>query len=406
MKELHNKLHIVAFDIPYPADYGGVIDIFHKIQALKNEGVSITLHMFQYGRKRADEELTKYCDTIDYYKRSTYKNPFIGSKPYIVNSRNSEQLLTNLCEDNAPILFEGLHCTYFLNDPKLKNRFKVVRTHNIEHHYYKQLEKSEIRYFKKYFFRIEAEKLRKYESILKHADLVISISPNDQAYLSKRYKNVTYIPAFHSNNEMHFPGEKGNYLLYHGNLAVPENYLAAMQLVNEVFSKVEQPCIIAGNNPPKELEKLVEKYDNITIQSNISTETIHELIKNAHINVLYTNQNTGIKLKLLNALYRGKFAIVNNLMVDGTGLENVCVVAKNFDEIVAKIREYSMLEYSTSYFENRKAYMESHFGNSTGAKKLIKLIQFDNSAAARRKKDNSLIQNLSQFSSILSYFSL
>lgn len=406
MRELPNKLHIVAFDVPYPADYGGVIDIFYKVQALAAQGVSITLHMFQYGRQKADSQLATYCTTLHYYKRSVYKNPFIGSKPYIVNSRNAEALLSNLCADNAPILFEGLHCTYFLNDPVLKKRFKIVRTHNIEHHYYKQLEKSELRYFKKYFFRIEAEKLRKYEAVLKKADLIAAISPNDTAYLKKKYDDVLYIPAFHSTNEMTYPGERGDYLLYHGNLAVPENYLAAMQLVTEVFSKVKLPCIIAGNNPPKELEKLVENYDNITLKSHISTEEIHTLIKEAHINVLFTNQNTGIKLKLLNALFRGKFAVVNNLMVDGSGLEDVCIVAKTFTEIKKKIEDYMLLDYSLSYFENRKKYLFSNFGNQSGAQKLLKNIPFNDEMTANRRKDKNLLQSLSQFSSILSYFSL
>jgi hypothetical protein len=406
MKQLPNKLHIVAFDIPYPSDYGGVIDIYHKIQALSSLGISITLHMFQYGRETADKELGKYCTQLHYYKRSVYKNPFLGSKPYIVNSRNSELLLENLCLDNAPILFEGLHCTYFLNHKSLKKRFKVVRTHNIEHHYYKQLEKSELRYFKKYFFRIEAEKLRKYESVLKHANLLAAISPNDATYLAKKYDNVVYIPAFHSTNKMENPGIRGEYLLYHGNLSVPENYLAAMQLINEVFSKIDKPCIVAGNNPPKELVKLCEQYPNISLKSHVTTDEIHELIKDAHINVLFTNQNTGIKLKLLNALFRGKFAIVNNLMVEGSGLEKVCIVASDFKEIISKIEEYFLLEYSKAYFDNRKTYLFENFGNINGAKKLADLIEFDNSPAATRKQDKTMLQGLSQLSSILSYFSL
>jgi len=406
MNQLPNKLHIVAFDIPYPADYGGVIDIYHKIRALSELGVSITLHMFQYGRSKADEELRKYCTNLFYYKRKLYKNPFLGTKPYIVNSRNSEILLNNLLADNCPILFEGLHCTYFVNHKSLKNRYKIVRTHNIEHHYYKQLEKSELRYFKKYFFRIEAEKLRKYESVLKHANLIAAISPNDQAYLAKKYSNVVYIPAFHSTTKMENPGTRGEYVLYHGNLSVPENYLAAIQLINAVFSKIKKPCIIAGNNPPKELERLCEQYDHITLKSHISTDEIHDLIKGAHINVLYTNQNTGIKLKLLNALFRGKFAIVNNLMVEGSGLEKVCVVADNFKGIISKIEEYFLLEYSDAYFKNRQAYLLQNFGNIKGAEKLISHIEFNNTPIAARKEDKILLKSLSQFSFILSYFSL
>ena len=406
MQALPKQLHIVAFDIPYPADYGGVIDIFHKVQALHKQGVEITLHMYQYGRERNTQMLKKYCKKLYYYKRRTFKNPFIGNKPYIVNSRNGEDLLTNLCKDTNPILFEGLHCTYHLASPSLAQRFKIVRTHNIEHHYYKHLEKSELSYFKKYFFRIEAEKLRKYESVLKHANLIAAISPNDTKYFSKKYNNVMYLPAFHSCNQMVYPGSRGKFILYHGNLAVPENYIAAMQLVKEVFSKLDEKCVIAGNNPPKELTQLCNQHDNIELQSSITTQQIQNLIEEAHLNVLYTNQNTGIKLKLLNALYRGKFAIVNPKMVDGSGLEKVCTIGKDFAEITLKIKEYMLLDYSTSYFDNRKEYIEARFGNDTGARTLIDAIDFKTSKLVGRKSDGKVLKSLSQFSSFMSYFSL
>ena len=47
------KINIVSFDIPYPPDYGGVIDIYYKIKALNSVGIKIYLHCFYYGRKRS-----------------------------------------------------------------------------------------------------------------------------------------------------------------------------------------------------------------------------------------------------------------------------------------------------------------------------------------------------------------
>ena len=43
-------LHVIAFDVPFPADYGGVIDIYYKIKAIHKEGVDIKLHIYNYGR--------------------------------------------------------------------------------------------------------------------------------------------------------------------------------------------------------------------------------------------------------------------------------------------------------------------------------------------------------------------
>ena len=40
------QLHIVAFDIPYPPNYGGVIDVWYKLKALHAKGIKIILHCF------------------------------------------------------------------------------------------------------------------------------------------------------------------------------------------------------------------------------------------------------------------------------------------------------------------------------------------------------------------------
>ena len=376
MTTLSNKrtLHIVAFDVPFPANYGGVIDIYYKIKAIYEEGIDIKLHVYNYGRKLSKSELSKYCSEINYYSRKIYKNPFMGTLPYIVNSRNSSELLNNLQKDQAPILFEGLHCTYYLAHPSLQNRVKIVRTHNIEHHYYKHLESSESKYFKKYFFRIEAEKLKKHQEILKHANIIAAISPNDTSYFNKKFGNTIYIPAFHSNNKMVKPDNKGDFVLYHGNLSVPENYNAAKQLILNVFSKIKTRAIIAGNNPPKELITLCNMHQNVELKYNLSSDEIHQLIENAHINVLYTNQNTGIKLKLLNALYLGRFSIVNSLMVEGSGLEKLCTISNNFQNIIQNINTLTKTDYTENHYTDKKLFLEKNFNNTIGVQKLIKHI--------------------------------
>ena len=47
MNKTLKELHVVAFDVPYPANYGGVIDIFYKVQALSEAGVKVHLHCYQ-----------------------------------------------------------------------------------------------------------------------------------------------------------------------------------------------------------------------------------------------------------------------------------------------------------------------------------------------------------------------
>ena len=45
-----------------------------------------------------------------------------------------------------------------------------------------------------------------------------------------------------------------------------------------------------------------------------------------------------MKLKLLNALYNGRFCLVNADMVKGTSLEGLCVVADEPEQMIAEIK--------------------------------------------------------------------
>jgi len=143
-------LHIICHDVPYPPDYGGVYDLFYKIKMLSANGVHIHLHCFEYGRGE-QEELTKYCAEVKYYSRKQGHKGFSHKLPYIVCSRSNQELLDDLLEDNYPILIEGIHCSYLLNDPRFKERKIILRLHNVEWLYYKQLYQTCSSFFKKMF---------------------------------------------------------------------------------------------------------------------------------------------------------------------------------------------------------------------------------------------------------------
>ena len=138
MKDKH--IHIVSLDVPYPPNYGGVIDLFYKLPALYEQGIKIHLHCFEYGRGE-QPELNKYCESVRYYQRAEGHKGFSFSIPYIVASRNNTLLWDRLQQDHFPVLLEGIHCTYGLHAGLLINRRVVLRLHNVENEYYKQLSK-------------------------------------------------------------------------------------------------------------------------------------------------------------------------------------------------------------------------------------------------------------------------
>jgi hypothetical protein len=367
------EVHIVSFDVPLPANYGGVIDVYYKVKALHELGYRIHLHAYDYGRG-AKEDLNRLCTSVHYYKRNLSRQNLFKRKPFIVVSRNSQELYDRLIQDDHPIIFEGLHSTYYLPHPDFKDRRKIVRTHNIEHEYYKRLGEAEKGIFKRYYYYNEATKLERYETVLRKADAIAAISEPDRAYFDKRYGNAHWISAFHPFEKVETVDGKGNYALYHGNLSVPENDLAALFLVKEVFNDGANKLIIAGNDPSPELKEAAKRTKGVKLQANISSEEIDRLISEAQVNILPTFQATGIKLKLLNALFQGRHALVNSPMVEGTGLEKHCEIADSASEMKDKLELLMSKEFTPN---GRTELAEGAFSNKSNAILLDRLIRGD-----------------------------
>jgi hypothetical protein len=367
-------LHIITFNIPYPPDYGGLIDVYYKIKSLAEKGIKIHLHSFLYNGRKESEILNDLSFETHYYKRKLISNPFNDEIPLMVKTRRSEKLLENLLCDQYPILFEGLHCTYYLGREELVNRMKIIRMHNIENIYYKNLARVEKNPIKRYYLNSESNRLKNYQKIISRANYVAAISPADQHILNLKYQNSFYLPVFHQNTVISSHTGLGDYILYHGNLGIGENNEAALYLVNEVFYGLDIPCYIAGSNPSPELVRAVKKNQNVILKVNISNEEINDLIENAQINVIPTFQDTGIKLKLINALFRGRHCIVNTKMVKDTGLEDFCIIADDSRQMLNKIALYFDMEFENRDIDKRKSTLLEQFDNSKNADMLISKI--------------------------------
>jgi hypothetical protein len=375
MSDLH--LHIIAFDIPYPPTYGGVIDLFYQIKALSEAGVRVHLHAFEYGKGKRSKELEKLCYQVNYYSRKTGLISAFGSKPYITASRKSALLIKELLKDDYPILFEGLHSCYYINDKRLDERLKLVRTTNIEHRYYANLALAERNIFKKIYFLIASLKLWYYQEVIRYANIILPVSDTDATYFQKIFPStkVHTLPCFHANQWTTNERGGGNYVLFHGNMEVAENERAAVYLLKNVMNDIDYPFIIAGNAPSKRLLHIARNYPNVTIEASPNEKTMADLIRNAHINLLITFQATGLKLKLLNALYNGSSVLVNSKMLHGTGLDELCYVADSAIEMKTNVEILINSEYHSAKEKKNINILIEKYDNTKNAIDLIKLIQ-------------------------------
>ena len=115
-------------------------------------------------------------------------------------------------------------------------------------------------------------------------------------------------------------------------------------------------------------------HPHIRLSYNVSTEHIHHLIEEAQLNILPTFQPTGIKLKLLSALYSGRHCIVNTPMVKETGLEQFCHIADQPGGMQALVKKWFDIPFGTDALDLRKGIEHGRFSNEHNAEKLMQLL--------------------------------
>ena len=366
------KLHIVCHDVPYPPDYGGVFDLYYKIITLHQEGIRIHLHCFTSGR--AEQPILKtFCEQVYYYPRRTGHKGFSHQLPYIVCSRSNPELLERLLQDEYPILLEGVHCSYLMQDSRFLKRKILLRLHNVESVYYKQLAACSTSWFKKIYYLRESAVLRKYERQIASSWPLLTVSQSDADLAAVSYlsKNITVIPVFLPFQHVESPQGTGCYCLYHGNLSIEENEKAVIWLLENVFNDLRIPFLVAGKNPGPKLRRAVTKLQNCCLVSDPSDQELKDIISKAQVHVIPSFNSTGIKLKLLNALFNGRHCIVNVAAVEGTGLREVCHLAEGANDFKMIIKNLYEKPFTFLDLQWRREKLQHQYNNHQNASRLI-----------------------------------
>lgn len=373
MQERH--LHIICHDVPFPADYGGVFDPFYKIKSLHQAGVKIHLHCFESGR---DEQpaLNDFCEEVTYYSRREGHKGFSHKLPYIVCSRSNKDLLDNLLQDDYPILAEGVHCSYFLNDDRFAGRKIILRLHNVEWLYYRQLFKSSSSIFKKIYYYHESRILKQYERDVISKSFLVAVSEQDAAFYQDEFSaaRVRYLPVFLPFTDVTSKRGTGCFCLYHGNLSVDENEKAVIWLLEQVFKDLSLPLVIAGKNPTSRLTRIADQYPNACLVADPSAQEIQDIIEKAQLHILPSFNCTGIKLKMLHALFGGRHCVVNEDAVRTSGLEQICHVAGSAQSFKETIERMYHCPFGEDEIEKRKYVLLNKFNNERNAEQLIQWI--------------------------------
>lgn len=361
------KLHFISMDVPFPPNYGGIIDVFYKLKAFHQLGAKIYLHVFGFKNEELND-LKIYAEEVYFYPIN--QNPFyiFNQKPISVQSRNGQLLFENLQKNSAPIFFESLKTTSVLNVFQLDNYPKFLRLHNIEQNYFGGLAKSETNLFKRFLFRQEAKKYNRYEQILNHFDQIFTISKAEQNYIYSKYQKGNFVPVFHGNEDFKNLKGKGKYALYHGDLRAADN-CKVVEFLIEVFKEIDFPLIIASSTKEKWVKSKIGEVKHVKFIHLIDYKHLQELFADAHINVAWSFQESGTKLKVVNALFNSRFSVINDKVIDDEKISDLCIKVKTKSELILAINQLKEQSFEAS--ESYKLVLENYLNDQLNAEIIL-----------------------------------
>jgi hypothetical protein len=230
-------------------------------------------------------------------------------------------------------------------------------------------------FLRRWYFRMESKRLHQYQLNFDNSRTSLFMSTTDELRLKEMYgwMHTDFIPCFLPWQHPEILPGQGEYCLYQGNLSVSENIRAVEWLIKEVFKGREWPLLIAGKNAPAGLKRLIEQQPHMKLIENPDDQQMEELIRNAQVNVLPSFNETGVKLKLLHALFRGRFVITNQMGVAGSGLTKGYILAETAMEFRKAIEEVIFRPVEETDMEQRKQDL-ALYDNQKNAARLSELL--------------------------------
>ena len=334
-------IQVVCFDWPWPANYGGIVDVFYRIESLLEKGIGVDLIVISQHPQPGpipESWLNKRFSLYAYARRGW--RSLLSPKPYIVSSRAVGPLLPKLASGPPIILFEGIHTTAYLGHPRLGKQEQWVRVHNKEAAYYNELGETTDSLTSRIYYKEEARRLRKYEPrVLAEADLLLPISQLDESYCETLAPERVFVHhCATSLKEVTINKGRGDYVLFHAGLHVHDNARSAIELAKRMAARPDIKFIIAGKGPSAHLRVTLSKFGSVELIANPSIEEMHALISNAQLILLHVNHQAGFKVKLLESLARGRWVLANSKMVFGApGLRSGVTVIDDEEEWIAEV---------------------------------------------------------------------
>lgn len=332
----------IANDLPVPANTGGRVDVWRRLQALQQAGHQVSLLCWtDVGRTPAltaaeEAELHRVCAAVrvEAITRSpreiAARLAWLWRWPSHVASRwvtSRSPALRDWVQAQQPelVLLDGLYGGAVALDLASRLHLPLVyRSHNIEHQYMADQRQREARWVRRLGLAANCLGLERFErSVVARATQVMDISLEDGAYWrSLGHEHIRWVPtlvdAAFAERLAQAPTDKRWDLLYFGNLNTPNNVEALTWWVEQVLPRVAGVpwrVAVAGSRPTEGVRALLARDRRITLIENPAD--MAAVIGMARVLVNPMRAGSGVNLKSVEMLFTDAALVSTSVGVKG-----------------------------------------------------------------------------------------
>jgi len=389
------KILQICHRVPYPAIDGGNIAMMNMALALIESGNELSQFNLNTSKHFVDPEsipvdlrnqLHFHSSTIDTKIKihELVKNLFTRESYNIVRfySKNVEQELTDALRKTSfdIVQLETLYAAPYISCIRKNSTAKIVlRAHNVEHIIWERLITKERNLLKKYYLKLLAFRLKKYEvETLGNIDALLPITAVDETIFHRlHFKGpMLTVPVSIDIRDYHFDvNEKPDLCLFHlGSMDWMPNLEAVEWFLEKCWPSLNKhypdlKLFLAGRSFPEEIIKA--NHPNVICEGRI--EDAHAYMKKKQIMIVPLHSGSGMRVKIIQGMALGKTIISTSIGAEGIPAthEKEILIADTPEKFVSTIETcINNYQRCIQIGANARKFVEDHYSNSAVGRQL------------------------------------
>ncbi|MCK9207695.1 MAG: glycosyltransferase family 4 protein, partial [Salinivirgaceae bacterium] len=262
-----------------------------------------------------------------------FLNLLFSKLPYnaerFISSEFKKNLEKVLQEHQFDIVqLEGLYLTPYIASIKAFSKATIaLRAHNVEHEIWDRMRQNTSNWFKKYYYLLLAKRVKEMElKALQKVDLLIPITKKDVESLPfKKHENIWVCPGGMPDNHFQMSKPtKPQTICFLGALDWVPNQEGLSWFIEKVWIPVHKKFPqwsfeIAGRNCPKAFVNHLANYP-VTFIGEVPNA--NDFIDRFPVVVVPLLSGSGMRIKIVEALSRGKCVVTTTIGVEGITAQN------------------------------------------------------------------------------------